>query len=57
MMLDYPSTAFRQSSGKAKQVKTEFHKLTFMKIRNSNQESTIPNLNRSGENRKRTSHK
>ena len=56
-MLDYPSTALRQSSGKAKQVKTEFNKLTFMKIWNSNQESTIPNLNRSGKNRKRTSHK
>ena len=47
MVPDYPSTELRQSSEKTKQEKIIIPRITFLKIWNCNQKSTISNLNRS----------
>ena len=52
MVSDYPSTVSRQSSGKAKQGRQKFHEVTLLEVWNSDQEFTIPYLNRNSEHRK-----
>ena len=57
MVPGYPSTVSRQSRERSSWETQEFHEETLLKIWNSNQESTIPKLERSSKHCKKTKEK